>query len=153
MPLTLHVGCSRKEGRPGFGSVGASCGVDLELDAALIDRDPEALRARVRSAFAACRRAVAEELARQAAAEGADPAWSPPRPPDPPPANGATEAAPARPSALPSPGRPSRPASEKQVAGDPGDRPAQRGGPRSRSCDGTTAWVVRRSWAPGRPRG
>jgi hypothetical protein len=65
MPLTLRVGCSRKIGQPGYSSLGASCALDVELDAGLVERDPEALRDQIRSAFAACRAAVAEELARQ----------------------------------------------------------------------------------------
>lgn len=65
MPLTLRVGCSRKVGQPGYSSLGASCALDVELDSGLVERDPEALRAQIRTAFAACRAAVAEELARQ----------------------------------------------------------------------------------------
>jgi hypothetical protein len=65
MPLTLRVGCSRKIGQPGYSSLGASCALDVELDVGLVERDPEALRGQIRSAFAACRAAVAEELARQ----------------------------------------------------------------------------------------
>ena len=35
MPLTLNVGLSRKVGLPEFSSIGASCGVAVELDSAL----------------------------------------------------------------------------------------------------------------------
>lgn len=68
MPMMLRVGFSKKVGQPGFGSIGASVGVELEADASLLDRDGAALAARVRAAFDACRRAVAEELERAQAA-------------------------------------------------------------------------------------
>src|SRR4051812_7182852 len=67
MPLKLSVGVSRKVGQPGFGSLGASCGVEVEVDPVLIRKDPEEFERRARSAFAACARAVDAELARLAA--------------------------------------------------------------------------------------
>jgi hypothetical protein len=67
MPLKLSVGVSRKLGQPDYGSVGATCGAELELDAALLRDDPEEFDRRVRSAYAACARAVDAELARPAA--------------------------------------------------------------------------------------
>ena len=39
MPLKLNVGVSRKVGLPDYGSVGASCNLELELDASMIDKD------------------------------------------------------------------------------------------------------------------
>ncbi len=69
MPLKLNIGVSRKLGTPGYGSIGASCGLELELDADLLARDPEALHERARAAYAAACRAVGEELARRLAAE------------------------------------------------------------------------------------
>ena len=65
MPLTLNVGISRKLGLPDFGSVGATCNVSVELDAALLTRDPDAFQRHVRNAYAACSQAVNDELARQ----------------------------------------------------------------------------------------
>jgi len=65
MPLTLNVGISRKLGLPDFGSVGATCNVSVELDAALLTRDPDAFQRHVRNAYAACSQAVTDELARQ----------------------------------------------------------------------------------------
>ena len=65
MPLTLNVGISRKLGLPEFGSVGATCNVSVELDAALLTREPDAFQRHVRNAYAACSQAVNDELARQ----------------------------------------------------------------------------------------
>lgn len=65
MPLTLNVGISKKVGLPDFGSVGATCNVSVELDAALLSREPDAFQQHVRRAYAACSQAVNDELARQ----------------------------------------------------------------------------------------
>jgi len=65
MPLTLNVGISRKLGLADFGSVGATCNVSVELDAALLTREPDAFQRHVRNAYAACSQAVNDELARQ----------------------------------------------------------------------------------------
>jgi hypothetical protein len=111
--MTLRVGCARKRGQPGFGSVGASCGLDLELDGGLFDREPEALRQRIRAAFDACRDAVAEELDAHAEDEPI-----PGPPPDPNSRNGhPPRPGPARRTDEPTPApvRNGRPASEKQV--------------------------------------
>ena len=63
MPLRLNVGVSRKVGQPDYGSLGASCNVEVELDAGLL-QDPEQLQGRVRDAYVAAHRAVHDELAR-----------------------------------------------------------------------------------------
>jgi hypothetical protein len=68
MALKLHVGLSRKVGLPRYGSLGASCAVEVELDQGLLFHDVDAWQARVQEAFAACRQAVAAELGRQEAA-------------------------------------------------------------------------------------
>ena len=64
MPLKLNVGVSRKVGLPDYGSVGASCNVEVELDSTMIDRDLDAFHARVRGVYVAAHQAVHDELAR-----------------------------------------------------------------------------------------
>ena len=63
MPLTLNVGVSKKIGQPDYGSLGASCHVEVELDAGLLSGEPELFQQRVRQAYAACCQAVNDELA------------------------------------------------------------------------------------------
>ena len=81
MALKLNVGVSRKAGLPAYGSVGASCNLELELDAGLLEHDLDAFHARVRGVYVAAHQAVHDELARlQAPVEVPhDPPASPPR--------------------------------------------------------------------------
>ena len=64
MPLKLNVGVSRKVGLPNYGSVGASCNLELELESGMIDRDLDAFHAQIRHAYIAAHQAVHDELTR-----------------------------------------------------------------------------------------
>src|SRR5437899_303045 len=64
MPLKLNVGVSRKLGLPDYCSAGASCNIEVELDAGLLQHDLGAFHAEVRAAFIAARQAVDDELVR-----------------------------------------------------------------------------------------
>ena len=65
MPLRLNVGLSKKVGMPNYGSLGASCHVEVELDQSLVFDNVEAFQERITHAYAACRQAVTDELGRQ----------------------------------------------------------------------------------------
>jgi hypothetical protein len=113
VPLKLNLGVSRKVGLPDYGSVGASCNLEVELDSNLIDRDLDAFHARVRDVYVAAHQAVHDELARLQApvASSHDPPASPPRRAlnDHPGGNGHGDRSPAGRSG------PRRPATENQV--------------------------------------
>jgi hypothetical protein len=64
MPLKLNVGVSRKVGLPDYGSLGASCNLELELDGSLLHHDLATFHAQVRDAYVAAHQAVNDELAR-----------------------------------------------------------------------------------------
>ena len=64
MPMKLNVGVLRRVGLPDYGSLGASCNLELELDASLLERNLEGLHERIRGAYAAAHQAVQDELAR-----------------------------------------------------------------------------------------
>ncbi len=63
MPMTLKVGLAKKIGQPDFGSLGASCDIELELDGGLLFNDLEGLQQKIQTAYVACRQAVNDELA------------------------------------------------------------------------------------------
>jgi hypothetical protein len=71
MPLKLNVGLSKKVGLPDYGSLGASCNVELELDKQLMARDGNLFQQQVQRAFAACAQAVQDELARHSSTSSA----------------------------------------------------------------------------------
>jgi len=69
MPMKLNVGVSRKVGLPDYGTVGASCNLELEVEYGLPEWDLDAFRAWVRDAYIAAHQAVHDELARLRGAE------------------------------------------------------------------------------------
>ncbi len=70
MPMKVSVGLSKKVGLPDYGSLGASCHVEVELDGALLQTDVEKFQQQVRRAYQACAQAVNEELARSHSTNG-----------------------------------------------------------------------------------
>ena len=73
MPFKINVGCSRKLGLPSYGSRGASCSVETEVDGLLVGGDMQLFHDQVERIFAACAQAVSEELARTQQIAPADP--------------------------------------------------------------------------------
>ena len=72
MPTKITVGLCKKRGLPDFGSIGASCKVEIELDAHVLEGDPNKFRQHVRRAYNACRESVEAELMRGSVAEPGD---------------------------------------------------------------------------------
>lgn len=62
MPLILEVSLARKIGLPDYGSLGASCGLKLEVDPALLSGDAARIREHLSQAYNICASAVDEEL-------------------------------------------------------------------------------------------
>ena len=50
MPLTCNVGLTKKVGLPDYGSLGASCSVQFELDSMLLQTDLQAFHQQVSNA-------------------------------------------------------------------------------------------------------
>ena len=69
MHMNVKVRLTRKVGQSNYGSLGASCDVQLEQDGTLLFADPHGLQDKIRSAYAECERAIAAELDRQTSSE------------------------------------------------------------------------------------
>jgi hypothetical protein len=65
MAMKVNLGLSKKLGLANFGSVGATCNLELEMDQSLLQSDPEGFQQRVRRVYAIAAQAVSDELARQ----------------------------------------------------------------------------------------
>jgi hypothetical protein len=74
MTLKLNIGYSKKIGQPDYGSLGASCNIEVELDQYLVFHDLDGLHAKIKQVFVAARQAVQDELCRN---EGSPPATPP----------------------------------------------------------------------------
>ena len=74
MPMRLNVGVSKKLGMPEYSSIGATCNIELELEARLLEADLDGFHAQVRSAYVAAQQAVNDELARLQAQPAPPPA-------------------------------------------------------------------------------
>lgn len=70
--IKLRVSICRKVGDPNYGSHGAGCDLEAELDSALLS-DLDQLRAKIRQAYAICASAVAAELGEGGPARPAEP--------------------------------------------------------------------------------
>lgn len=65
MAVKLSVGLQQKVGQPDYGSLGASCYLEFEIDRSLLESDRDGFQQQVRSAFAACQKSVNDQLAQQ----------------------------------------------------------------------------------------
>jgi hypothetical protein len=63
MAIKANVSFTQKLGQPDFGSVGAGCTLEIELDASLLERDPDEVRGQLGLAYLCCRQAVEQQLA------------------------------------------------------------------------------------------
>jgi hypothetical protein len=63
MAIKAHVTFSQKLGQPDYGSVGVGCSLEIELDASLLERDPDEFRGQLGLAYLTCRQAVEQQLA------------------------------------------------------------------------------------------
>ncbi len=63
MSIRLHVEVCKKEGTANYGSIGATCGLEVEIDQSDLS-DPVAAAARIRGYYSFCELAMNEELGR-----------------------------------------------------------------------------------------
>lgn len=64
MPLKLNVGLSKKIGKPDYGSLGATCNVEIVIESSTTEDDARAISRYAEQAFEQCRNAVDRELSR-----------------------------------------------------------------------------------------
>jgi hypothetical protein len=65
MAMKISVGLQKKVGQPNFGSLGASCHVEFEIDPSLVESNMDGFHNKVNGAFLACRHAVNAQLRQQ----------------------------------------------------------------------------------------
>ncbi len=63
MGIKVNVGLAKKIGQPDFGSLGATCNVEFELDGGFDNGSTQNFQDAVRRAYIACREAVEAEIA------------------------------------------------------------------------------------------
>ena len=63
MAIKAPVSFTQKLGQPDYGSVGAGCTLEIELDASLLERDPDEVRGQLGLAYLTCRQVVEQQLA------------------------------------------------------------------------------------------
>ena len=63
MSIRLRIEVCKKEGTDHYGSIGATCGLELEIDQSVL-ADPAAAVARIRGYYSFCETAMHEELGR-----------------------------------------------------------------------------------------
>jgi hypothetical protein len=64
MAIKVNLGVSKKVGMPDYGSTGASCNLELEVDPHLLDTDLDGFHERVRAAYIAAQQAVQDQIRR-----------------------------------------------------------------------------------------
>ena len=74
MPVKVNVGLTKKLGLPNYGSAGASCNLEFELDTGQILDNAEGFQRHVHNAYEACRKAVMTELSHQLQPDSLSPA-------------------------------------------------------------------------------
>jgi hypothetical protein len=62
MPMKVTAGLTKKMGLPAYGSLGASCTMEIELEQGLLFHDEAGFRSRPAALYDVCRSAVEEQL-------------------------------------------------------------------------------------------
>ena len=65
MGMKISVGLQKKVGQPNYGSLGASCHVEFEIDSAMPESNLGSFHDKVSGAYLACRQAVNAQLRQQ----------------------------------------------------------------------------------------